>query len=292
VNVSGSTALRVCALQDIRKQEHHRSVNVRALIPAATLAAILLATGCKSTPSSAGDASTSATTSYSQAPVFTPSAAPPSSFGSVSGIVKFTGAIPQRVHIDMSMDPGCAFGADNMSEPYVIDKGHVANVYVYVKSGAQETSASAGTAPVLLDQKDCRYTPHVIALQQGASVSFHNSDATMHNIHVVPTNPGNTTVDISQGPQAAPQTAIFKTAEAMIPVRCNNHPWMNAFINVAPNPYFAVTGPDGSFTIHGLPPGHYILAAVHEKMGEQEIPIAVTGGSTTKADFSFTAPVR
>ncbi|SEF46341.1 Carboxypeptidase regulatory-like domain-containing protein [Bryocella elongata] len=254
-----------------------------------SLTAALLALGCKNTPSPSGAASPAAG-STSQAPVFTPSAAPPSSMGSVSGVVNFTGAVPQRVHIDMTMDPGCAFGADNMSEPYVIDKGHVANVYVYVKSGAQETSASPGTVPVLLDQKDCKYTPHVIAIQQGASVSFHNSDSTMHNIHVVPTNPGNKTVDFSEAPQSPAQTATFNTEETMIAVRCNNHPWMNAFINVAPNPYFAVTGPDGSFTIHGLPPGHYTLAAVHEKMGEQDIDFSISGGTTTHTNFTFTAP--
>ena len=264
-------------------------MNTPRIVTTLPLAALLLAAGCKSKP--ANDAAP-APTAASQAPVFTPSAAPPSSLGSISGVVNFTGAVPQRVQIEMSMDPGCAFGADNMSEPYVIDKGHVANVYVYVKSGAQETSASVGTAPVLLDQKDCRYTPHVIAIQQGASVAFHNSDSTMHNIHVVPTNPANKTVDLSEAPQGPAQIAAFNAEETMIAVRCNNHPWMNAFINVAPNPYFAVTGPDGSFTIHGLPPGHYTIAAVHEKLGEQDIDIAISGGSTTHTDFNFTAPTK
>jgi hypothetical protein len=73
----------------------------------------------------------------------------------------------------------------------------------------------------------------------------------------------------------------------MIPVRCNNHPWMNAFISVAPNPYFAVSATNGSFTIHGLPPGSYTLAAVHEKLGELDIPITVTAQSTTTANFTF-----
>ena len=85
----------------------------------------------------------------------------------------------------------------------------------------------------------------------------------------------------------APQTEIFAAPETMIPVRCNNHPWMQAFLNVAPNPYFAVTGPDGSFTITGLPPGTYTLAAVHEKLGEQDIQITVPAKSTTHASFTF-----
>ena len=73
----------------------------------------------------------------------------------------------------------------------------------------------------------------------------------------------------------------------MLPVRCNNHPWMSAFINIAPNPYFAVTGPDGSFTLPNLPPGAYTLAAVHEKLGEQDIQITVPNKSVAKASFTF-----
>ena len=85
----------------------------------------------------------------------------------------------------------------------------------------------------------------------------------------------------------APQTEIFAAPETMIPVRCNNHPWMQAFLNVAPNAYFAVTGPDGSFTIKNLPPGTYTLAAIHEKLGEQDLQITVPPKSTTPATFTF-----
>jgi plastocyanin len=137
----------------------------------------------------------------------------------------------------------------------------------------------------VLDQKGCRYTPHVIALQQGGSVEFRNSDPTMHNIHTTPAS-GNP-IDVSQSPMGAPQTRQFNQPETMLPVRCNNHPWMNAFINVASTPYFAVSGADGSFTITGLPPGNYTLAAVHEKLGEQDLQISITPKGTAKADFTF-----
>jgi uncharacterized protein (DUF2141 family) len=75
----------------------------------------------------------------------------------------------------------------------------------------------------------------------------------------------------------------------MLPVRCNNHPWMQAYINVAPNPYFAVTGADGSFTISNLPPGTYTLAAIHETLGEKDIQITIAPKSIAKADFTFAA---
>lgn len=74
-----------------------------------------------------------------------------------------------------------------------------------------------------------------------------------------------------------------------MPVRCNNHPWMNAFINVAPTPFFAVTDAAGHFSISGLPAGDYVLGAVHEKMGEQDINVTVKSHETAKADYSFSA---
>jgi hypothetical protein len=137
-----------------------------------------------------------------------------------------------------------------------------------------------------MDQVGCKYVPHVIALMRGGSVEFRSSDGTMHNIHTMPTG-GNQTIDISQGPKGTPQIKQFNQPEAMIPVRCNNHPWMNAFINVSATPFFAVTDADGHFNISGLPAGNYTLGAVHEKMGEQTITVTVEPKETAKADFSF-----
>jgi plastocyanin len=237
--------------------------------------------GCKHTTAP----SPTATAQPASAPAST---AAPADAGSITGVVNFSGKAPVRIPIDMSADPACALSATpNLTEQYVVDHGHLANVYIYVKSGAPSTSAPAGTPAVVLDQKNCRYVPHVIALQQGGAVQFVNSDPTTHNIHTMPTIVGNQGLDISESPGGSPRVEQFKTAEAMIPVRCNNHPWMNAFINVAPNPYFAVSATNGSFTIHGLPPGSYTLAAVHEKLGELDIPIMVKAKSTTTASFTF-----
>ncbi len=208
--------------------------------------------------------------------------------GLIQGVISFTGKAPARPKIDMSMDPACSMSAsENDAEQYVVTDGKLANVYLYIKNGAAQSAALPDARPVVLDQSGCRYRPHVIAIQQGGSVEFRNSDPTMHNVHTVPQADGNPGIDVSQGPGGAPQVKPFPQPEIMLPVRCNNHPWMNAFVNVSPTPYFTVSATDGGYKIGGLPPGHYLLAAVHEKLGEQDFAIDVPPKGQITQNIAF-----
>src|ERR1700759_2095466 len=123
----------------------------------------------------------------------------------------------------------------------------------------------------------------------GPQVKFTNSDPTMHNVHMTPQIMSNQAVDISQPPNGAGEMRTLPTPELMIPVRCNNHPWMEAFINVAPSPFFAVSDADGHFTIRGLPPGTYTIVAVHEKLGQQTATVTVNS-KTVNQDFTYKGP--
>jgi plastocyanin len=247
------------------------------------LSALMIATaGCKSnTGGSAGEVAKTAATPLD-----------PATLGDVGGVVKFAGKAPEPVKIDTTMDPACGFGGggDVFSEQYAVKDGKLANVYVYVKSwkpNARGAFLTGHNAVTVLDQKGCVYTPHVIAVQVGDFVEFRNEDPTMHNVHTMPAMAGNGAVDISEGPRGTPQRKQFNAAEAMMPVRCNNHPWMNAFINVSATPWFAVTGVDGKFSLKGLPAGDYTLGAVQEKMGEQTMAVTVKPREEAKVDFSF-----
>jgi plastocyanin len=248
-------------------------------------AAMAVATvGCRSNSADHEKLADNATKTVPAAPL------DPATLGSVSGTVHFSGKAPERVKIDMSQDPVCSMmGADNFAEQYVVHNGTLANVFVYVKSGptAAMSAPATSTAAVVLDQVGCKYVPHVVAVMRGGTVEFRTSDATMHNIHTIPEVAGNQAVDVSQGPKGAPQTRQFKEPETMMPVRCNNHPWMNAFINVSATPFFAVTDADGRFELKGLPVGTYTLGAVHETMGEQTMTVTVEPQQTGKADFTF-----
>jgi plastocyanin len=212
----------------------------------------------------------------------------PKTAGGISGTIKFAKKAPPRIEIDMAQDPACSLSADpNYSEQYMVKDGKLENVFIYVKDGLGNKIYPAPTTPVKLDQKGCRYRPHVIGVQVGQPVEFTNSDPTMHNIHTTADNPVNPTVDISQPPMGGTTLKVFAKPELMIPVRCNNHPWMNAFINVSPNPFYAVSDEDGHFEIKGLPPGTYTLVADHEVLGQQTAQVTVGSKQTATADFNY-----
>lgn len=214
----------------------------------------------------------------------------PATAGTVNGVIDFDGPAPKRIAIDMAQDPACAMsGTPNLTEGTIVNNGKLANVFVYVSSGLGNKLYPPSGNAVILDQKGCRYIPHVIAAQVGQPIEFRNSDATMHNIHMEPTVGGNQAVDISQPPNGGTTRHAFAKAETMIPVRCNNHPWMQAYINIADSPFFAVSDDTGKFSIHGLPPGVYTLTAVHEQLGSRQETITVTEYGVVQSEFHFAA---
>jgi plastocyanin len=247
--------------------------------------ALLAGAGCKK-QQSGNEAAPASTQGPSTQPI---SQIDPATAGTIEGTVKLSGKAPERIEIDMAQDPACAMSPEgkNLTEGMLAKGGKLANVYVYVKDGLGNKVYAAPQEPAVLDQKGCRYVPHVLGAMVGQQVEFRNSDPTMHNVHMQPTVGGNQQFDISQPPNGGTTRHAFAQPELMIPVRCNNHPWMQAFLNVAPNPFFAVSGEDGRFTIHGLPPGTYTLAAVQEQLGQQQTTVTVPAHATAAAAFTF-----
>jgi plastocyanin len=216
----------------------------------------------QSTSPSGGAAAPAATIDKSQA-------------ASVSGTVKLDGTAPKPTKIDMSQDPACKKGGDNMTETVVTDdKNDLANVFVYVKDGLPNATFEVPKDAVVIDQSGCRYHPHVLGVMAGQTISIKNDDQTTHNIHPSPKD--NKEWNESQPPGAAPLEKSFARQEVMIPVKCNQHPWMKMYIGVVKNPYFAVTDKDGKYTIKDLPPGEYTLTAIQPDKGwTQDLKIKV-----------------
>jgi plastocyanin len=244
-----------------------------AVIAAAAGCVLALAAGCKK-PLIPGP-----TAHYEQIDLVTGA--------TISGTVHISKKVPAPVEIDMAQDPACSLAGTNMSEQYVVNAGKLANVFVYVKDGLGNRLYPAPLATVTIDQKGCRFVPHVVAAMVGQQVSFINSDPTMHNIHMLPTVGGNDAFDVSEGPNGGPQTHVFHAPELMISIRCNNHPWMQGFLNIAPNPFFTVSDATGHYEIKGLPPGTYTLVADHEQLGQQTQTITVAAKQTAVEDFVY-----
>lgn len=222
-------------------------------------------------------------------PAATPAAAPaatpidPATAASVSGTVKFDGAAPKPAKIDMSQDSNCA--GSNTAENLVVSGGDLQNVFIYVKDGLGSRTFAVPTEPVTLTQSGCKYKPHVLGVMVGQTIKIVNGDPTTHNIH--PTPKDNREWNESQAPQAPPLEKTFAREEILLPVKCNQHPWMRMFLNVVKNPFYAVSGPDGKFEIKGLPPGDYTIAFVHEKLGEQDQKVTLAAKDAKTVDVTF-----
>jgi plastocyanin len=209
------------------------------------------------------------------------------SAGAVTGRIKYEGKAPPPRPVRMGSDPMCAkVGAGVTSELLLVGAGGgLQNVFVYVKDGLGNRTFPAPKTPVNLDQRGCRYIPHVFGVQAGQPVRIANSDPTLHNVHALPKI--NPEINFAQMKATPAVTKTFAKPEVGIPVRCDVHGWMNAYVGVVNHPFFAVSKPDGSFEIKGLPAGTYTLEAWHERLGTQTQKITVDAKGTGTAAFSF-----
>lgn len=213
-----------------------------------------------------------------------------STVGEITGAVKLEGTPPKEMVIKMAADPYCAsmHKAPVHSEDVVMGSDQtLQNVIVYIKSGLGNYTYPEPTQPATLDQIGCMYVPHIVCLMEGQKLEVVNSDKTTHNIHVLPKV--NREWNESQPAGAPPIGKEFARAEAPFPVKCNIHPWMKAYIRVFDNPYFFVTGKDGTFTLKNVPPGTYTIEAWQEKYGSQDQEVTLAAKQTKTVDFTFKA---
>ena len=216
----------------------------------------------------------------------------PATAANVNGTVSVDGAVPANAPIRMNADPACAQSVTSPQamETYVVGKDgtSLGNVFVYVKDGLGNYVFDPPTQPVKVDQKGCRYHPHVLGIQVGQPLEILNSDPTLHNIHAVAKS--NREFNNGQPIQNMKTTHTFTAPEVMVPFKCDVHGWMNAFVGVLNHPYFAVTDAGGTFTLKSLPPGTYTIEAWHEKLGTQTETVTIGASETKAIAFTFKAP--
>jgi plastocyanin len=212
--------------------------------------------------------------------------------GSISGTVQLEGAAPKMKIINMAAEPACAkehTTPARTQEVLVGKKNALENVVVYLTGDFSQFKFDQPQSPATITQKGCMYDPHVLAMETGQTFQVINADPVTHNIHPLPKD--NREWNQSQPPGAAPIDQSFAHEEIAIPVKCNIHPWMKAYIAVFNHPYFAVTGEDGSFDLKNVPPGTYTLTAWHEQYGtsKQTVTIAPKESKTIQINFQATS---
>jgi hypothetical protein len=209
--------------------------------------------------------------------------------GSISGTVKWSGPVPRRLVFPITKDaqicdPESKKNAD-LERLIVGPEGGVANAVVYLKN---ITSGKAMDLPQQrrhLDQKHCRYVPHILLVAQNDTLNMVSSDATLHTIHM----DGAATFNL---PFPFPDRVNSRTmpAAGLVNLRCNGgHVWMNAEMFVAPHPYYAVTDESGHFELTNVPAGTYQIVAWHEGwnlLGKEQTYDVLTEHSVQRPVFS------
>ncbi|MDA1043692.1 MAG: hypothetical protein O3C57_00555 [Verrucomicrobia bacterium] len=206
--------------------------------------------------------------------------------GTITGKVVYKGEPRPQREVKMSADPACLTSHNGaiLDEKFVCGEAQgdvypLANVFVYVKTGAPDVPAGVPAEPVMIDQKGCTFVPHVVGIRVGQTLQFKNSDKTMHNVHSLAKG----SPAFNRGmPAGSPNiSCTFSKPEIMVKLKCDVHPWMSVFVGVVDHPFFAVTGKDGQFTLDDLPDGEYEVETWQELLGSRNARVTVTAGVGT-----------
>ena len=206
------------------------------------------------------------------------------SAGALEGVVRWTGAgVPQPTAVENSTDPDVCGRMHTLEDVLVSDQNKgVKNVILALVDVPVGTAPPRVPGQLLLDNIDCRFSPHVSVLTVGSVVETRNSDPTLHTVHLYGPSEANLALPL----QGMTVSRTLDKAGVFI-VKCDVHGWMQAFIRVDDHPFHAVTDGSGSFRITDVPAGEYTLEAWHEQLGTQQRIVRVRDGETTILAVEF-----
>jgi plastocyanin len=213
--------------------------------------------------------------------------------GTVTGTVVYEGTVPTLKPVSVAAEPICAKKhATVPNEALVLGSGNtMGNVLVRVVKGLPAGKGwPAPKEPVVMDQVGCQYVPHVMGIMVGQTFKVLNSDGILHNVHALPKV--NSQFNMAMPPARKEATATFGKEEGMFTVKCDVHPWMQSYIGVFSHPFFAVTKPDGKFSLANLDAGTYEIEAWHERLGTQKATVTLGAGDTKPVGFKFSPPAK
>jgi hypothetical protein len=187
-----------------------------------------------------------------------------SNAGTISGTVKWSGPMPRALYLPVTKDPQICDPESHkrvdLERLIIGPQGGVANTVVYLKNISSGKAMDIPENRRFLDQRHCRYEPHILLVPQNTLLQMKSSDATLHTIHM----DGAATYNLPFPFTNQPISRNMPNA-GLVNLKCNGgHVWMNAELFVIPHPYYAVTDESGKFELTGVPPGDYEIVAWHE----------------------------
>jgi len=207
--------------------------------------------------------------------------------GTIAGHIKIKGPASANPLIRMGADPMCGkMNAGNRPRQEIViagADGSLANAFVHVTGNVP--AAAGGGQPAVLAQKNCLYQPRVIGVRAGQPVSIRNDDNLMHNVHGLSMK--RQEFNTSQPKAGMVYMATLKNEEVMVHVKCDIHAWMNAYIGVVNNPYYAVTDMSGAFTIANVLAGKRTVSVWHERYGQLTGTVDVKPGQTATLELMY-----
>jgi plastocyanin len=215
-----------------------------------------------------------------EAPAETPAAT-----GSITGVVTLAGEAPKPKPIEVTVDPAVCGVKPQFEEDLVVGPDHgIANAVVSIAQALGGSQLQLHGAPelVTVDQRGCRYEPHVVAFPAGSTVQIINSDGILHSVHTH--SKLNRPVNLAQ-PGFKKVLRLKLDRPELVHITCDQHSWMSGWWFVAANPYYAVTDRAGRFTISGVPAGKYRLEVWQEKLGTLSKMVTIEAGRATTVNF-------
>lgn len=207
----------------------------------------------------------------------------------ISGTVTFKGKYrrPRKMKIEGdAVCEGAHTGGMAINETLLVDKATmgIKNVFVYIKKGAEGWDFPTPSKPVVVNQKGCMYSPHVLGVMAGQAVEIKSADATTHNVHFI--GKMNAEFNMTQK-QGQTDSKTFSREEIMARFKCDIHSWMGAYVGILYHPFYGVTNTQGGFTLDKLPAGEYVIEAWHEKLGTVSQTVTLGDGESKNLSFNF-----
>jgi plastocyanin len=218
------------------------------------------------------------------------STAPEGPTGSIKGIVSIKGETPEMPLLRRGSDPACDKGEMRAETILVGEGGLLANVLVRIKPNTVPAWTPSGTVKV--DQTNCMYRPRVQGGVRGQTVEITNADATTHNVHArrLPLGRRQGVETLMNRAQPAGVSMTFELGdEPVAKLKCDYHGWMQGYIVVSDNPYFAVSSKTGAYEMQGVPTGTHTIEMWHEYYGLKTASVTIEDGAVASLDYSYDA---